>query len=375
MQGRVASLPTSLFFLSAMPRPIHATIRLDALRNNHDVARGQSGAARAWCVVKANAYGHGLAAAVEAWHDKADGFALLDLDEAVRLRESGVRQPILLLEGPFEPADLLAIAEHELTPVIHHADQVDMLLSAGLPYRLPIYLKANTGMNRLGLTAAQWRPALARLQASGQIGRITLMTHFADADGARGVAWQMERFDALCAGTSLPRSMANSAALLRYPETHANWVRPGIMLYGSSPFPALKSAADIGLMPVMTLRSQIIGVQDLQPGDAVGYGCNFTADKPMRIGVVACGYADGYPRHAPTGTPINVGGRMTRTVGRVSMDMLAADLTDLPQAGVGTPVVLWGEGCPADDVATAAGTVSYELFCALAPRVPVSVVD
>lgn len=375
MHAKVAPLPAFIFPLSAMPRPIHATISLDALRNNLDVARGQSGAARAWCVVKANAYGHGLAAAIEAWHDKADGFALLDLDEAVRLRESGVRQPILLLEGPFEAADLLAIAEYELTPVIHHVDQIDMLLSAGLPYRLPIHLKANTGMNRLGLTAAQWRPALARLQASGQVGRITLMTHFADADGDRGVAWQLERFDALCAGTGLPRSMANSAALLRYPETHADWVRPGIMLYGGSPFPALRSAAQIGLLPVMTLRSQLIGVQDLQPGDSVGYGCNFVADKPMRIGVVACGYADGYPRHAPSGTPINVGGKLTRTVGRVSMDMLAADLTDLPQAGTGTPVVLWGEGCPADDVATAAGTVSYELFCALAPRVPVSVID
>lgn len=357
-----------------MPRPIRATIDISSLRNNLAVARSHSGSARTWCVVKANAYGHGLANAAAAWRDSADGFALLDLNEAVQLRESGIRQPILLLEGAFEAADLRCISEYELTPVIHHADQVAMIVGAALPARLPVYLKANSGMNRLGLSAEEWPAALSALRACPRIGQITLMTHFADADGERGIDWQLRRFDALCARMDLPRSLANSAALLRYPEANADWVRPGIMLYGGSPFPARQSAARLGLRPAMTLRSELISVRDLEPGDSVGYGCTFTAQRPMRIGVVACGYADGYPRHAPTGAPINVGGQMTVTLGRVSMDMLAADLTSLPQAGVGTPVVLWGEGCPADDVAMAAGTISYELFCGLAPRVPVSVV-
>lgn len=357
-----------------MPRPICATIDLSSLRNNLAVARAHAGSAKVWCVVKADAYGHGLENAASAWRDLADGFALLDLDEAVQLRDSGIRQPILMLEGAFEPADLLRMAEFDLTPVIHHIGQVAMIVGAGLPERMPVYLKANTGMNRLGLAAADWPAALSTLRTCPQIGPITLMTHFADADGERGIDWQMARFDALCAGSGLPRSMANSAALLRFPQANADWVRPGIMLYGGSPFPARHSAAQLGLRPVMTLRSEIISVQRLEPGDSVGYGCIFTAQRAMRVGVVACGYADGYPRHAPSGTPVNVAGRMTSTVGRVSMDMIAVDLEGLPEAGVGAPVVLWGEGCPADDVATAAGTVSYELFCALAPRVPVEVV-
>lgn len=358
-----------------MPRPILATIDLSGLRNNLAVARSHAGSARVWCVVKANAYGHGIENAATAWRGTADGFALLDIGEAVRLRESGIRQPILLLEGAFEAADLLRIAEFDLTPVIHHVDQVAIVTSAGLPGRMPVYLKANTGMNRLGLTAKEWPAALGALRASLQVGPITLMTHFADADGDRGIDWQLQRFELLCAGSGLPRSLSNSAALLRYPGANADWVRPGIMLYGGSPFPARQSAAQLGLRPVMTLRSQLIAVRNVDPGDTVGYGCVFTAPRPMRIGVVACGYADGYPRHAPTGTPVNVAGRMTTTLGRVSMDMLAVDLEHLPEAGVGAPVVLWGEGCPADDVATAAGTVSYELFCALAPRVPVTVID
>ncbi len=357
-----------------MPRPIRATIDLSSLRNNLAVARAHAASAKCWCVVKANAYGHGLHNAATAWRDLADGFALLDLDEAVQLRESGIRQPILLLEGAFEAADLLRVAEFDLTPVIHHVEQVAMIVNAGLPGRMPVYLKANTGMNRLGLSSGEWHAALAMLRACPQVGPITLMTHFADADGERGIDWQMARFDALCAGSGLPRSLANSAALLRFPETNADWVRPGIMLYGGSPFPARHSAPQLGLRPAMTLRSQLISVQRLDPGDSVGYGCIFTAQQPMRIGVVACGYADGYPRHAPSGTPVNVAGRMTGTLGRVSMDMIAVDLETVPEAGVGAPVILWGEGCPADDVATAAGTVSYELFCALAPRVPVEVI-
>jgi len=194
------------------------------------------------------------------------------------------------------------------------------------------------------------------------------MTHFADADAARGVADQLQRFERAAAPIAAPRSLANSAAILRYPETHADWVRPGIMLYGCSPF-ADEPAAALGLKPVMTLASELIDVRTLAPGDRVGYGGSFAADRPMRIGVVACGYADGYPRHAPTGTPVLVNGRPTRTIGTVSMDMLTVDLGGLPEAGVGTPVTLWGEGLPCDEVAAAAGTLSYELLCALAARV------
>ena len=196
------------------------------------------------------------------------------------------------------------------------------------------------------------------------------MTHFSDADDTRGVAEQMARLRAMRGSLAYPLCLANSAALLRYPETVGDWVRPGIMLYGSSPFPE-RSAESLGLAPVMTLESEIIAVRDLRAGDRVGYGGSFAATGPMRIGVVACGYGDGYPRHAPTGTPVLVAGRRTRSVGRVSMDKLCVDLSDVPQAGVGSAVVLWGRGLSADEVAAAAGTVSYELFCALAGRVPV----
>jgi alanine racemase len=224
-------------------------------------------------------------------------------------------------------------------------------------------------MNRLGFAEGEHRDAIARLQRSAS--DITLMTHFADADGKRGVKWQLERFGKMSAGLKFPRSLANSAAILRYPEAHADWVRPGIMLYGCSPF-ADESAEKLGLKPVMTLASELIAVRELVSGDSVGYGCTYTAAEPVRIGIVACGYADGYPRHAPTGTPVLVCGKRTRTVGRVAMDMLFADLTGIPEASVGSPVTLWGEGLSADEVAASAGTVSYELLCALSPRVPVS---
>ena len=351
-----------------MPRPIRATFDLAAFARNLGVARGRAAGARIWAVTKANAYGHGLARARRAL-DAADGFALLDIDEAVRLREAGVRKPILLLEGFFGPDDLVPIAAHALAAVVHSDDQLAMLESAGAGPRLEIYLKVNTGMNRLGFPPDAVRAVLERLNATGRVATVTLMTHFADADGPAGVAAQLERFETATRGLDLPRSLANSAAVLRHPQALGDWVRPGIMLYGCSPF-AEESAQALGLAPVMTLTSELIAVQSLRPGDRVGYAGMFTADRPMRVGVVACGYADGYPRHAPTGTPILVAGRRTRTVGRVSMDMIVADLAGIPEAGVGAPVTLWGEGLSCDDVAAAAGTVSYELLCALAPRVP-----
>ena len=350
-----------------MPRPIRATFDLDALRANLALTRAKVGRARIWAVVKANAYGHGLLRAARAL-EQADGFALLDQDDAVRLREAGFRHPILLLEGCFEPGDLAVAAEYGLTPVVHCLPQIEMLELSGLPVRLPVHLKLNTGMNRLGFALNEFAPALERLQRCTAVGTITLMTHFAEAETA-GVKEPLQVFEAAASGIDAPRTLANSAAILRYPQTHADWVRPGIMLYGCSPLPD-QSAEAIGLRPVMTLSSEIIAVQTLQPGEGTGYGRLFKAESPTRVGVVACGYADGYPRHAPTGTPVLVAGRRTRLLGRVSMDMLAVDLTDIPEAGIGTPVTLWGEGLSADEVAAAAGTVSYELLCALAPRVP-----
>lgn len=353
-----------------MSRPIRAVIDLAALRNNHAIARRHAGGARLWSVVKANAYGHGVERVVQALAAETDGFALIELERAIALRESGLELPILLLEGFYSNSELPLFIRHRLIPVVHRPDQVYPLLDAGWPEDLPVYLKVNTGMNRLGFDASGL--ATAHRALSGRM-KLVLMTHFADADGPRGVDWQLKRFSTMTGGMENARSLANSATLLRYPQAVGDWARPGIMLYGGSPF-ADRNAGSLGLKPVMTLQSEIIGVQDLAAGESVGYGCTFTADRPMRVGIVACGYADGYPRHAPTGTPVLVDGTRTRTLGRVSMDKLCVDLTGI-KVGAGGAVALWGQGLPADEVATAAGTISYELFCALATRVPVSEVN
>ena len=352
-----------------MSRPISATIDLAALRHNLALVRHRAPRARAFAVIKANAYGHGLPRAAQAMRE-ADGFALLELDDAARLRESGYERRIVLLEGFFNTRELPVFIEHRLDPVIHSRDQIRMLEDLPAGGTLDVLLKINTGMNRLGFTSADVPGALAALRSNPAVAQITLMTHFANADDARGVAWQMTEFERAARGLKLPRSLANSAAILRYPETHFDWVRPGIMLYGCSPF-ADQTAAELDLRPAMTLASELIEVQNVKRGDSVGYGGMFTAAREMKIGVVACGYADGYPRHAPNGTPVAVDGRFTGSVGRVSMDMLCVDLSGVPDARVGSRVVLWGEGNPIENVAAAAGTVGYELMCALAPRVPV----
>jgi alanine racemase len=300
---------------------------------------------------------------------ESDGFAVLRVEEGVALREAGIRQPILLLEGLFGADELPVAAAHGLSTVVHCEEQLLMLEAARGAHPLDVFLKINTGMNRLGLQPARFWAVYDRLKAGKGARQITLMTHFATADGHEGVAGQLERFNALTGEMRLPKTLANSAAILRYPQTHVDWVRPGIMLYGATPF-ADQSAAELGLQPVMTLSSEIIAVQQLSVGDTIGYGGLFTADRPMRVGVVSCGYADGYPRHAPTGTPVQVAGQRTRTLGRVSMDMLCVDLTDIPAAGIGSPVELWGARVPVDAVAQASGTVGYELLCAVAPRVP-----
>lgn len=357
-----------------MTRPLRAIIDVAALRHNHAIARRHAGTAMLWSVVKANAYGHGLDRAVDALQDVADGFALIELERAVALRERGVRLPLLLLEGFYAASEIPLFVQHDLTPVLHRSDQIRDLLSAGWPADKPVYLKLDTGMHRLGLDTVGLAAAMHALR--GKVASITLMTHFADADGARGVDWQLQRYAEMSNGLDLPGSLGNSAALLRFPHAIGDAARPGIMLYGGSPFPPNCSAAELELRPVMSLHSKLIGIQRLMPGESVGYGCTFTAEKPMYVGIVACGYADGYPRHAPTGTPVLVDGIRTRTLGRVSMDKLCVDLSDLPKVDVGATVTLWGKAgdavLPADEVAMAAGTISYELFCALAQRVAVT---
>lgn len=361
-----------------MPRPILATIHTGALRHNLERVRAAVPDARVWGVVKANAYGHGIERVFEGLRG-VDGFALLDLAEAERVRALGWRGPILLLEGVFEPRDLELCSRLGLWHVVHCAEQIDWLAAHKTQQPHRVFLKLNSGMNRLGFTPAAFRGAWARLNQLPQVDEISVMTHFSDADGSRGVAHQVAAFEVATQDLPGERCLANSAAILRHGLKN-DWVRAGILSYGSAPdFPA-HDIRHWGLLPAMTLRSRIIAVQHLQPGDTVGYGSSYTATQPQRIGVVACGYADGYPRHAGTGSPVLVQGVRSRTIGRVSMDMLAVDLDEMPAAGTGSEVTLWGCGprsavLAIDEVAAAAGTIGYELMCAVAPRVPVSVAD
>lgn len=363
-----------------MARPIQAHIHIHALRDNLLRVRQAAPDARVWAVVKADAYGHGIQRVFDGLR-AADGFAVLDLQEAQILRDLDWRGPILLLEGMFGQRDLELCSRLDLWHVVHHEAQIDMLSRHKTQLAQRVYLKMNTGMNRLGFAPARFRSAWVRLNALPQVDEISLMTHFAHADDAQGVDAQLQVFKNTSHDLLGERSLANSAAVLRHgsaPEVTADWVRPGIALYGSAPDHPLHDAAHWGLRPAMSLRSQVIATQDLETGDEVGYGGVFKAPCDMRIAVVACGYADGYPRHAPTGTPVLIDGKRCTTVGRVSMDMLSVDLTPVPQAGIGAAATLWGQASTGevlciDEVAAAAGTVGYELMCALAPRVPVFV--
>ena len=363
-----------------MPRPIQATIHTGALRHNLARLRAAAPGARLWAIVKANAYGHGIERAYEGLRG-ADGFGLIDLAEAERVRALGWRGPILLLEGVFEPRDLETCSRLALWHTVHCDAQIDWLAmhKTHAPHR--VFLKLNSGMNRLGFAPQRFRAAHARLSALPQVEEVALMTHFSDADDAKDITAQWAVFERVTEGLPGERSVCNSAATLRHgrqASVRADWVRPGIAAYGGSPDHPLHSAEHWGLQPAMSLNAKLLAVQQLKAGDSVGYGSTFTAPAPMRIGVVACGYADGYPRHAGTGTPVLVDGVRTRTLGRVSMDMLAVDLEPVPQASVGSEVTLWGRSSggvvlPIDEVAQAAGTIGYELMCALALRVPVIV--
>lgn len=365
-----------------MPRPIQATIHTGALRHNLARIRVAAPDAQVWAVVKANAYGHGIAQVFEGLRG-ADGFALLDLKEAEQVRALGWRGPILLLEGVFEARDLELCSRLHLWHTVHCDEQIDMLAlhKTHEPHR--VFLKMNSGMNRLGFAPQRLRSAWTRLNALPQVDEISLMTHFSDADGSKGIAAQMACFEWATRDLPGERTLSNSAAGLRHaaqPAARADWIRPGIALYGSAPdFPA-HDAAHWDLQAAMSLSARIIAVQTLQAGDSVGYGSTFVAEQAMRVGVVACGYADGYPRLCPTGTPVLVDGVRSRTLGRVSMDMLVVDLSDLPEAGMGSTVTLWGYAANGqllgiDEVAQAAGTLGYELMCALSARVQTQAVE
>lgn len=376
-----------------MPRPISATISLSSLSHNLRAVATQleqactgSRPARPniWAVIKANAYGHGIDQAVSGFA-QADGLAMLDLNEAVRCRELGWTKPILLLEGFFEPGDIPVLDEYRLATALHCQEQLDMLAAARPARPLDAFVKLNVGMNRLGFSEDAYPDAYRQALDARERGVLNLvgkMSHFARADDDAVVTGQqLDVFNRVAAGLPGRFSVCNSAATLTrglwttVPCDEAQWVRPGICLYGASPF-ADRTAAQLGLLPAMTLAARLISVRDIPQGAGVGYGHTFMAQGPMRIGIVACGYADGYPRHAGTGTPVTVEGVRTQLIGRVSMDMMAVDLTPVPQAKVNSPVVLWGQGGPTvDEVAQAAGTIGYELLCAVAPRVPRTIVD
>lgn len=353
-----------------MSRSVRAIIDLAALRHNLSVVRAAAPTARVMAVVKADGYGHGLRETAEALLS-ADAFAVTCLNEALCLREAGLLHPIVLLEGFFDLSELRAIAAHRLDIVVHADWQLEILEQVRLPHLLRIWLKVDSGMRRLGFSPQQLPAALARLRASGVAGEVRLMTHLACADDRNNdyTIKQMAAFDLASAGLSLERSIANSAGILAWPQTHADWVRPGIMLYGASPF-ADGRPEQPELRPVMTLTGQLIAIHQLQRGDAIGYAGSYVCPEDMPVGVVSIGYGDGYPRHAPTGTPVLVNGERASIVGRVCMDMICIDLRGLsrmPQ--VQDSVILWGKGLPIEEVATTSGTISYELLCKLTERV------
>lgn len=356
-------------------RPIQATIHSAHLSHNLAVARSLAAGANVLAVVKADAYGHGISVVPRAFAD-ADGLAIIEIENAVRLRELGWTKPILLLEGCYDEADWRCAAEHGFTVVIHGDEQLAQFESLALPRKVDTYLKFNTGMNRLGFRPARMKEIAQRALGNAGIGSVTLMTHFACADEPEGYAEQLRLFNAHASGIPLPKSVANSAACFDFRSANGamgragDSVRPGIMLYGATPFAhASRPASSLGLKAGMTLTTEIIGLQDLRAGEAVGYGATYKAAKDARIAVIAAGYADGYPRHAPTGTPVLIHGVRAPLVGRVSMDKITVDVSHIPAARVGSQVELFGTALAVDDVANAAGTIGYELLTAVAQRV------
>jgi alanine racemase len=355
-----------------MTRPTSATIDLDALRNNYRAARRIHGG-RALAVLKANAYGHGAIACAQALAPVADGFAVAFLDEACALREAGVTHPILILEGVFDERELQLASLHDVWVVIHHDEQIRMLSQSRLPPgRLNVWMKIDSGMRRAGIACADAESAYERILSTGKVDSIALMTHFACADEPtrEDTAYQIQRFDNATRRLPGKRSLSNSAGLLAWPAARRDWGRPGLALYGALP----REIDAAAFTPAMTFSSRIFATRTLAPGDSVGYGATFTATREMRIGLVCAGYADGYPQTAPSGTPVSVNGQRTSLVGRVSMDLIIVDITSLPDAGIGSPVELWGRQISVAEVGAACGRIPYELLCNV-KRAPLSYRD
>jgi len=353
-----------------MARPARAFLNAAALRHNFQQVRQRAPQARVMAIVKANGYGHGAVWAARTLVD-ADAFGVASVEEALALRDAGIAKPITLLEGFFDAAELPLLVQHGLAPAIHCEDQLRMLETARLDRPLSVWIKLDTGMHRLGFAPPQFAAVLARLRAIKAVTEIRTLSHFANADNTRDASTraQLEEFNRQVGDAGLERSLANSAGIVAWPDSHLDWVRPGIMLYGGAPLVGAPAEA-LNLRPVMTLESALIAVHRFKRGDAIGYGSEFHCPDDMTVGVAAIGYGDGYPRRMPASAPVLVNGKLAMLAGRVAMDMIALDLRAQPQAKVGDPVVLWGEGLPADEVASHAGTISYELFCQLTARVP-----
>lgn len=351
-----------------MTRPVLARIDLKALQYNLARVKQLAPGSRVMAIVKADAYGHGLQRTCHALSD-TDSLGMLDLADAISLRNSGITVPICLLEGFFSADEIPLIARYKLEPVIHSSWQLDMLQEIEEELHLSVWLKIDTGMHRLGFEPAEFKQLEATLSGLKCIQQVSVMSHLANADTQdNATADQLRRFQQATSETRCLRSLANSAAIVAHPDCHFDCVRPGIMLYGSSPF-AEKTAEALDLSAVMSLQSEIISIKYLRKGDAVGYGGSWICPEDMRVAVVACGYGDGYPRHAPAGTPVMVAGKLTKLIGRVSMDMITVDLRGIDDAETGSLVELWGRGVAVDTVAEMSGTISYELLCGVTARV------
>ena len=347
-----------------------ADIDLSALRHNLSLARRHAPRSRIMAVVKSQAYGHGGIPVARALEPHADALAVARIEEGVALRDAGIRCPLLILEGAVSAGQLQLARRHGLQLVVHDLQQLGLLQADASPEPLDCWLKIDTGMHRLGIAPERAAGCLRQLQGLAQVRVAGLMTHLANADDADDPATpaQLERMRALGGGLDLPRSIANSAGILSWPESHADWVRPGLMLYGASPLLG-RSAQDLGLRPVMTLSAPLIAVRGIAAGERVGYGGTWAAPEAMPLGVVSIGYGDGYPRHIQAGARVLLRGRTAGVVGRVSMDMISIDLRGIGEARVGDRVILFGEGLPVEGLAASCDTISYTLFCGVTARV------
>jgi alanine racemase len=351
---------------------VSATVDAGALRHNLAMVRKWAPRSRVMAVIKANAYGHGLIAVARALAETADAFAVARVDEGLSLRLAGINTCTVLLEGVFDREQLDAAGGANFELVVHTSEQIELLRNAPAGVRFKVWLKLDSGMNRLGFKGPAFDAAHAALSALGSVQQpVNLFTHLASADDPELATTvdQLARFDAATRLLSGDRSIANSAGMLSFPQAQADWVRPGLLLYGVSPI-AGTIGADYGLQPVMTLRSHIIAVKEIAAGERVGYGGDWTAARTTRLAVAAVGYGDGYPRSLSAGTPVLVNGERAGLAGRVSMDMIGIDVTDLRRPpSPGDPVILWGEGLPVEEIAVWANTIPYELLCGISQRV------